>query len=126
MAGGRIFHLRHGRLIQQLEAIVATGRQRLHVLEAETAILDAGEKRKQLAAAQLLEHALVDALDIDLQVIGHAELGEQAAQRDALHGDFLVFGRVVPSPSDIQAAPMVIIEIDVKTRLAVLIPDRGI
>jgi len=126
MTGGRVLHAANAGLIQQLEAIVPARRQYPYVVETETAVLNADEERKRARAAQLFDHALVDSLHIDFQVVGHSEFAEEATKRDALNGDLFTVARVPCSPRCIEAAPVIVVEIDVKVRPAGLVPDGGV
>jgi len=126
MTSCRIGQVTYGRLIKQLEAVVAAGGERLHVLKTETAILDADKKWKRTDALQLLEYIHIDALDVDLEVVRRAEFLDEACQRDATDVDSSNSATVASSPVDVEAAPMVIVQIDVKGRAFVSLPDCSV
>ena len=126
MARHRINHVTYGRLIKQLETVVAASRKRFQILETKAAIFDADIKRKNEATTQLIEYALVDAFDIDFQVIWHAEFTEQFVERDTTHGDLFGAAGMALCPPKVEAAPVIVVEIDVELRLAGLVPDRRI
>src|SRR5450432_4028026 len=69
---------------------------------------------------------MVYALDIDLEKVRDAELVEQIGEGDAAHADFLAAAGVAPGPAGVQAAPMVIVQIDVEDGFPGALPDRRI
>ena len=91
MGNGWVFHLCNGRLIKQLEPVVSARRQDPHVVETETAVLDADKEWKCVTAAQLFEYVLVDTFHIDLEVVRHTEFVEQIVERDAFDSDLSIF-----------------------------------
>ena len=113
-------------MIKQLEPVVSARRQDPHVVETETAVLDADKEWKYVTAAQLFKHVLVDTFHIDLEVVRHTEFVEQTVERDAFDSDLAIFTGVSGGPSHVKAAPVIVAEVDVKSRLAARVPDGGV
>ena len=116
----------YGRLIKQLKTVVTACGERLHVLKTETAILYADKKWKRIDALQLFDYILIDALDVDLEVVRRPVFLDEACQRHATDVDFPTRLPSRSAQSMSRLLQMVIVQIDVKARTFVSLPDCSV
>lgn len=69
---------------------------------------------------------MVGAFDVDLRVVGDAKLPEQAGERHAFDRYFFNRGGIASGPVGVQAAPVIVLQIDVEFCLTGSIRNREI